>query len=206
MYLTDKSVYSIVSSMADTDQQLNSKARILAIASRLFYQQGYHATGVNQIIAEAEVAKASFYHHFPSKEALGIAYLMQRRHDWLTRLQAFVEQQCDPQARVAALFGFLAIWAEEVNFRGCAFLNIVSEFPAPAGAMREQVTAHKSALRAYIHDLVKAASNTDLQNDEASQRGDAVYLLFEGAIVESQNFGQLWPIVIARAVAGRLIV
>jgi len=53
--------------------------RILQVASDLFYRQGYHATGINQIIREAAVAKASFYDHFSSKEALAVAYLEQRR-------------------------------------------------------------------------------------------------------------------------------
>ena len=51
-------------------KQLNPKDRILKTVERLFCEQGYLSTGINQIIAEAQVAKASFYQHFPSKEAL----------------------------------------------------------------------------------------------------------------------------------------
>ena len=42
------------------------KDRILDTASRLFYDQGYHITGINQIIEEAEIARASLYNHFPN--------------------------------------------------------------------------------------------------------------------------------------------
>src|SRR3990170_8711751 len=44
--------------------------RIIDTALRLFYEQGYLATGINQIIAESQVAKATFYSHFSSKENL----------------------------------------------------------------------------------------------------------------------------------------
>lgn len=63
---------------------LDSRTRILNAAARLFYEQGYHITGINQVITEADVAKASFYHHLASKEDLCIAYLNQRHQDWFS--------------------------------------------------------------------------------------------------------------------------
>jgi AcrR family transcriptional regulator len=53
----------------------NVRERILDVATRLFYNQGTKHTGINQIIAESRVAKASFYQYFPSKEYLIIACL-----------------------------------------------------------------------------------------------------------------------------------
>ena len=44
--------------------------RILQTAMKLFYSQGMKSTGINQIIEESNAAKASFYHHFPSKRDL----------------------------------------------------------------------------------------------------------------------------------------
>lgn len=55
------------------------RERIIDTASRLFYFNGYNQTGVNQIIKEASVAKASLYQHFRSKEDIAVVYL-QRRH------------------------------------------------------------------------------------------------------------------------------
>ena len=51
------------------------EAQILETASRLFFRQGYTQTGINQLIDESGVAKRTFYRHFASKEALGMAYL-----------------------------------------------------------------------------------------------------------------------------------
>jgi AcrR family transcriptional regulator len=54
------------------------KDRILDTASRLFYDQGYHITGINQIIDEADIARASLYNHFPSKTDLLLAIWTER--------------------------------------------------------------------------------------------------------------------------------
>jgi AcrR family transcriptional regulator len=129
-------------------------ARILETASRLFYEQGYHATGVNQIIAEAGVAKASFYHHFHSKEELCIAYLHKRHLDWFSWLRREVERYDSAQERLLGLFAFLEEWLPNSNFRGCAFLNIASEFPSPGNEIRLLVANHKDALWDYIKQLV----------------------------------------------------
>ena len=50
--------------------QRNTKGRIVAAAWRLFYEQGYEDTTVEDIIFEAETSKGSFYHYFEGKDAL----------------------------------------------------------------------------------------------------------------------------------------
>ena len=67
----------------------NPKDRILETASRLFYTQGYNATGINQILEEAKVAKASLYTHYGSKDELGIVYVKSARDEWLKRYMLF---------------------------------------------------------------------------------------------------------------------
>src|SRR5947207_4781212 len=55
-----------------------ARARVLETAARLFYAEGVHAVGIDRIIAEAGVAKATFYHHFPSKDDLVRAYVVEQ--------------------------------------------------------------------------------------------------------------------------------
>src|ERR1700722_5027221 len=59
-----------------------ARSRILEAAYELLSHHGVHAVGIERIIAEAGVAKASFYHHFRSKEALIIAFLELREERW----------------------------------------------------------------------------------------------------------------------------
>lgn len=183
------------------------KARILETASRLFYEQGYQATGINQLIAEAGVAKASFYQHFPSKEDLCVAYLHNRHHDWFSRLRKEVESHTWPQQRLLSLFTFIESRMQITNFRGCAFLNMASEFPAPDSRIRQEIVAHKTVLREYIRKLVESyRCEVDKPAPvETSALADTIYILFEGAIVESQNYRALWPIQAARETVKRMI-
>lgn len=144
-------------------------------------------TGINQVIAEAGVAKASFYYHFSSKEDLCIAYLDQRHQDWFCWLQEEVERREEPQERLLSLFTFLEQWLSDSDFRGCAFLNITAEFPSPDSRIRLVVINHKNALQDYIKqlvdrlDILTSESNTvDLVN--------IIYLLFEGTISRCQMY------------------
>lgn len=165
----------------------DSSTRIIETASRLFYEQGYHVTGINQVIAEAGVGKASFYHHFSSKEELCIAYLHKRHQDWFSWLHQEVEQAQDNQERLLSLFTFLERWLSDSNFRGCAFLNIASEFPSSDSKIRLLVANHKNALQDYIRQLVNRLDISPTGNDIALLT-NLIYLLFEGAINESQIY------------------
>jgi len=167
--------------------------RVLNAADRLFYAQGYSATGVNQIISEAGVARASFYQHFPSKKDLAVAYLRRRHQGWFQDLREHVNAKTDPKARLLALFDYLTAWLPESGYRGCAFLNMVSETPALGSEIQAVVSRHKSELRDYIRGLV-----ANLDPAPPAHIADAVHVLFEGAIVESQVMRSTWPVDAAR--------
>jgi AcrR family transcriptional regulator len=166
-------------------------ARILRTAARLFYEQGYHATGINQIIAEAGVAKATFYAHYPSKESLGAAWLAQQHDAWVSWLNERVSPVPDARRRVAVLFDLLEVWLRNNEFRGCPFLNTNAEQPRPPPALREIILKHKSFLRDYMRQLVRAALPGRLEADRLAL---AAYVLFCGAIIEAQVFRDPWPV------------
>ena len=165
----------------------STHTKILATASRLFYEQGYHLTGINQVIAEAGVAKASFYYHFPSKEDLCVAYLEKRHQDWFSWLREEVERSEEALERLLGLFTFLERWLVNSNFRGCAFLNITAEFPSSDHRIRQVVISHKDALQAYIAQLVDRLDVSDSDNNSA-HLVNPIYLLFEGTICQCQMY------------------
>jgi len=170
---------------------LPPSARILRTAARLFYEQGYHATGINQIIAEAGVAKATFYAHYPSKESLGAAWLAQQHEAWVSWLNERVSTVPDARRRVAVLFDLLEVWLRNNDFRGCPFLNTNAEQPNPPAALRAIILQHKSYLRDYLRNLVRAALPGRLEADRLAL---AAYVLFCGAIIEAQIFRDPWPV------------
>jgi AcrR family transcriptional regulator len=170
---------------------LPPQARILRTAARLFYQQGYHATGINQIIAEAGVAKATFYAHYPSKESLGSAWLAQQHDAWVSWLSERVTPVADPRQRLATLFDLLEVWLRNNDFRGCPFLNTNAEQPNPPAALRAIIQQHKSFLRDYLRALVRGAMPGRLEADRLAL---SAYVIFCGAIVEAQAFRDPWPV------------
>src|ERR1700743_2291882 len=97
------------------------KERILDTASRLFYDQGYHVTGINQIIDEAEIARASLYNHFPSKTDLLLAYLDRTHAEWFEELDHFMASIQDPKEKLLALFDFRIMRQKKLKYKGCHF-------------------------------------------------------------------------------------
>jgi AcrR family transcriptional regulator len=156
---------------------MQPRERILEKTFILFHKQGYNATGINQIIEESKVAKASFYQHFKSKEDLCVAFLEQRHSFWFNELLKFTNNAGDSNSKVLASFEFLIYMNGKENFRGCSFLNILSEIPPDNVKILSVIQSHKSDLRNFFRDILK---------DELIS--DHVYLLFESCIIESQLF------------------
>ncbi len=188
-----------------TQTKSDPKTRILDTVTRLFSDQGYQATGINQIIKEAKVAKASFYDHFGSKEELGVAYLQRVRQRKLDARERYLAQFDDPKARLLGLFDFLEHWTSETNMRGCHLLNIAPEFPDPHSKIRQDVTEYKAFLRDGIRALTREALQDTSNEAHVQSLGDTIFMLYEAAMVESQVFDDNWPIHQARETVRKLI-
>ncbi len=100
------------------------REHLLETALRLFNQHGYHATGVDLIIADAGVAKTTLYRHFENKEDLILAALERRDEEDRNAMRAFVEQHAsDPVERLLTTFDFLETTVRDKQFRGCMFMS-----------------------------------------------------------------------------------
>jgi len=153
------------------------RERIVDQASILFHQQGYNSTGINQIIQEANVAKASFYQHFKSKDDLCVEFLNRRHVYWFDELLNYISRSKKIKTKIIAAFDFIIYMNEKEDFRGCSFLNILSEISKEQGSILTVIQDHKNDLRNFFKQLV---------GDELL--ATHVYLLFESAIIESQLF------------------
>jgi AcrR family transcriptional regulator len=169
---------------------------ILATASRLFLAQGYNQTGINQIIQEAGVAKASLYYHFPSKEDLCVEYLKARTQAWFDGLNHYLEDIDDPAAKLVGLFDYRAKYIQQNDFAGCSYIRIMAEVPQPDNKIHKQAVAIKESQRRYIHELVNCIP--DLAEDKKASIADAAFLLFDGATVQSQVYRNTAPLTIAK--------
>ena len=97
--------------------------RILDTAERLFYTQGYHNTGINQVIDEADIAKASLYKHFGSKDDLMLAYLQRLHQRWIECLEATVNNVIDPKGRLLAVLDYHGERQQIREYGGCPFVK-----------------------------------------------------------------------------------
>lgn len=125
------------------------RRRLLDTATRLFYTEGIRAVGIDRIIAEAGVAKATFYNHFPSKDDLVLAYIEEQ--DRLGRDAVSVLPGQPPRAMIAAIVGRISEAVVSGGWRGCPFLNAAAEYPDPTSAVRQAVDAR----RAWYHDSLR---------------------------------------------------
>jgi len=153
------------------------RERIVNTAMVLFHRQGYNNTGINQIIDEADVSKASFYQHFRSKDDLCIEFLNKRYDYWVSELEKFTSEAKTLQEKFWKSFDFLMYMNEKEDFRGCSFLNILSEIPANKEEIHKVIRHHKIKLRESF--------NEDIQNEIISAH---IYLLFESSILTSQLY------------------
>ena len=144
--------------------------RIMAAADRLFYQKGIRAVGVDTVAAEAGISKRSLYDTFPSKDALVAAYLRQR-------IQPLPASDQPPAAQVLALFDQLHTRFAKGDFRGCPFVNAVTELAEDCESARAIAVDFKEERRRHIASLLVRAGSRD-PDTTAGQ----IALLFEGAI------------------------
>lgn len=139
----------------------HAKEKILATAFRLFYAQGLRAAGIDTIIAESGVAKATFYKYFPAKDDLVLAYLEKVDGIWTGQLHAAAEAAGpDPAARLVGLFDALGSACRRDGYRGCAFINAAAE-SASGTRVHERTVAHKEHVRAWIRELAVQAGAPD---------------------------------------------
>lgn len=138
-----------------------ARERILDTAFRLFYAKGIRAVGVDLIIAESGVAKATFYKYFPAKDDLVLAYLDKVDAVWTGQLKAAAEAAgAEPAAQLVGLFDALTSACRRDGYRGCAFINAAAE-SQPGCAVHERTVRHKASVLAWVRGLAQEAGASD---------------------------------------------
>jgi len=121
----------------------DARSRLLGTASRLFYAEGLHSVGVDRIVAEAKVTRATMYRHFTGKEDLVVAYLAEADQATRRQVEAAVASASSDADAVRAVASGIAGHIRIEQFRGCAFLNAAAEYADPAHPVHMAVLAHR---------------------------------------------------------------
>lgn len=183
----DKSVYSggMKKNTDASGSELPARERILRTAHDLFYAEGLRATGIDRVIAEAGVTKVTFYRHFPSKNDLILAYLNLRHEQWMTWFTEALARHGGASAGAQALPPAMKEWFSGQalgGFRGCAFLNGVSEIGPAIPAVVETTRQHKRQMTDAIEALLPPS-------DRRRRKAEALAIAVDGAIVQAQYSG-----------------
>jgi AcrR family transcriptional regulator len=138
-----------------------ARDRLLEAASAVFYAEGVHAVGVDRLIAEAGITRATFYRHFPSKEDLVLAYVLRQDQAIRDRLAHAEEHVPEPIAQLQAVVDGVGDQLVGKGFRGCPFINIAAEYPDPDGPVRRAIDDHRVWFHNTLVTLLTASGHGD---------------------------------------------
>ncbi|HEX3832688.1 MAG TPA: TetR/AcrR family transcriptional regulator, partial [Solirubrobacteraceae bacterium] len=157
------------------------RERLLAAADQLFYEEGIATVGVDRILKQSDVARASLYSTYGSKDELIRAYLEARSQGWQALVAEVLPVRWDSaRDRILGIYELLTEWFGAPGYRGCPFINASAE--AASSQAVETVRDHH---RAWVRTLF-----TDLTRDAEAEDPDALaaqlVLLYDGAMVGAQ--------------------
>jgi len=174
---------------------------LVDVAARLFNRLGYHAAGVDHVIAEAGIAKTTLYRHFGSKEALIVAVLRRIDETFREDMRDTVDRLAgEPRAKLLATFDFLEAWFRDASFHGCPFISAAAEYAERPGPIFQEAALHKRLLIAYYEELARAAGLADPR-----QVAEDIHLLHEGATAVAHVSGDPSAARRAKALAEKLV-
>jgi AcrR family transcriptional regulator len=171
-------------------------------AQAVFYRDGFHATGMDALVAETGISKTTMFKHFRTKDELILAVLRNRdetfRNWFFRRLD---ELQQPPGEKLLAIFDVLREWFADPAYRGCMFIKATSEFQEASHPARVQSEEHKRLVLAAIRALAENAGARD-----PHQLARQLMMLMEGAIVAAHMGFDPDPAGAARSAAELLLV
>ncbi|NGN40154.1 TetR/AcrR family transcriptional regulator [Mesorhizobium sp. CGMCC 1.15528] len=158
------------------------RQHIVETAYALFKREGFHATGIDRIIAEAGVAKMTLYRHFPSKDGLTVEVLAWRARRFDHQLDQLAELDATPEQKILTIFDCYGRWFQSPDFHGCLFAHALAEFGDPTHPVFKAVADQKHGLKTRMRRILEAA----LPEDQAESIASALLMLLEGATLLAQ--------------------
>ena len=155
-----------------------ARQRLLATASTIFYRDGIHSVGVDRVIAEAGVTRATFYRHFPGKEDLVLAYLQAEDTALRDQFAAVSALALDGERLLEVIIESIADDVSRNHTRGCPFINASAEYPDADSRVRVAIRSHREWFKSTLAMALESAARP---NPEAG--ASALVLLRDAALV-----------------------
>ena len=182
-------------------KRAQKREHLIDVAAELFNRLGYRAAGVDQVIAEAGIAKTTLYRHFKSKEDLIVAVLRRIDEQYRNDMRQLVDEVAQtPIQKLLVTFDFLEGWFEDRSFYGCPFMSAAGEYSERISPVFQEAVVHKRLVIAYFEELARAANL-----DDPRRVAEEINLLHEGATAVAHITGDSSVARTAKALARRSI-
>jgi AcrR family transcriptional regulator len=167
--------------MDEQRAERSTRERILETAYELFSRRGVRDVGVDEVIEHANVAKATLYRHFPSKDELVLAFLERREELWT---KGWVEAEArrrgaTPEEQLLAIFDLFDEWFHRDDFEACSFVNVLLEM-TPTHPLGQASVRHLENIRTVVRTLAEEAG---LRSPGEFAR--SWHILMKGSIVQA---------------------
>lgn len=170
---------------APVEPAADVRDRILDTASRLFYERGVRAVGVDLVVLEAAVAKTSLYRYFPTKDDLIVAFLEREDQEFWAHWDGVAQRFADdPAGELDAHMRWIGERLARANYRGCPQINVAAEFAEHDHPARQVARQHMQALRARLLAIARR-----LNVSRPTQLAAQLAVLVNGAFVSSGLLG-----------------
>ncbi len=197
--ITSKQAYEL---FGDGKPPKTTRDKLLYRAMDLFFSYGYHAVGIDRIIADVGVTKTTFYNHFDSKDDL-IIETIRLSDQWESEVfyRRLLERSGgDPREMILGYFEVLDEYFNHPDFKGCQFLNACAEFPSPNDPIHQEAAKH------YINGekmICEAAKRLGVEGPDDLAR--QITMLIEGVLTRRLVTSDNDAAIVARDIAEMLI-
>jgi TetR/AcrR family transcriptional regulator, lmrAB and yxaGH operons repressor len=175
---------------------------MVTTTAKLLRRQGYHATGLNQIVAEAEAPKGSIYFHFPGGKEQLAAEAIAASADYLDRAL----RACERATTLESLDEYVARAAElleRTNYAdGCPIATVVLEASVTSDALGK---ACADAVQLLLSRVAGWLERDGFAADAARQRAQLVYAAIEGGLIFAKALRSTEPLTTLRGQLPQLL-
>jgi AcrR family transcriptional regulator len=182
MVTSARPVPDIPNSSSAGHARSEARERLLSTAGELFYREGIRAVGVERILTEAPVTRATFYRHFPSKQDLVLTYLRGVDAHIRAEVKAAVESAPSPADALRAIGTAVADDLTRPGFRGCALLNAAAEYPDPDDPVRRLILDHRAWYVTSLTELFTQVFGTSPRRGQPQHAAQHFVMMRDGAM------------------------
>nr|WP_304503897.1 TetR/AcrR family transcriptional regulator [Corynebacterium lemuris] len=173
-------------------------------ATNLFTTEGIRVIGIDRILREADVAKASLYSLFGSKDALVIAYLENLDEEYRARWAGYTKEMTDAEDKILAFFDLSIADEPDKEFRGSHFQNASNEYPRPETESEHGIVAACREHRTWMHQTMTDLLTAKNGYPSATQANQLLIFL-DGGLAGARFVRDVSPLRTARDLARQML-